>query len=77
MGYPAPQLPAEESRFTLTSSAYHPTNTPVLGLGSHEGFVFQRFGLLRALSWLPINLAYEERELLDHCKLDTSKIVSS
>ncbi|KAK9427515.1 fungal-specific transcription factor domain-containing protein [Lipomyces doorenjongii] len=36
------------------------------GLGSHEGFAFQRLDLPMALSWLPINLGYEERELLDH-----------
>ncbi|KAK9312408.1 hypothetical protein V1524DRAFT_449704 [Lipomyces starkeyi] len=33
---------------------------------SHEGFAFQRLDLPMALSWLPINLGYEERELLDH-----------
>ncbi|KAF2794254.1 hypothetical protein K505DRAFT_242555 [Melanomma pulvis-pyrius CBS 109.77] len=38
----------------------------MIGLGSHEGFVPQRFDPPRALSWLPINLGYEERELLDH-----------
>jgi hypothetical protein len=75
MGYPAPRLLADESRFFLTSSAYHPTNTIVIGLGSHDGFVFQRFDPPRALSWLPIPLGYEERELLDHCKLDTSKFL--
>ncbi|EED15835.1 hypothetical protein TSTA_009570 [Talaromyces stipitatus ATCC 10500] len=36
------------------------------GLGSHEGFTFQRLDLPMALSWLPINLSYEESELLDH-----------
>jgi hypothetical protein len=46
----------------------------VIGLGSHEGFVFQRFDPPMALSWLPINLGYEERDLLDHCNLDTSRI---
>ncbi|KAE8554519.1 hypothetical protein EYB25_003058 [Talaromyces marneffei] len=35
------------------------------GLGSNEGFALQ-LDLPMALSWLPINLAYEERELLDH-----------
>ncbi|OBT55360.1 hypothetical protein VE04_04851 [Pseudogymnoascus sp. 24MN13] len=36
------------------------------GLGSYEGFVFQKLDPPMALSWLPINLGYEERELLDH-----------
>lgn len=63
--------------YSFTWFAYHSTNTPVIGLGSHEGFVFQRFDPPMALSWLPINLGHEERELLDHCKLDTSRILSS
>ncbi|KFY81634.1 hypothetical protein V500_11230 [Pseudogymnoascus sp. VKM F-4518 (FW-2643)] len=36
------------------------------GLGSYEGFVFQKLDPPIALSWLPVNLGYEERELLDH-----------
>lgn len=31
----------------------------------------QRLDPPMALSWLPINLGYEERELLDHCKYNT------
>lgn len=37
-----------------------------VGLGNHEGFVFQRRDPPIALSWLPVDLGYEERELLDH-----------
>ncbi|RAO73970.1 uncharacterized protein BHQ10_009982 [Talaromyces amestolkiae] len=36
------------------------------GLGSHEGFALQGLDLPMALSWLPNDLAYEERELLDY-----------
>ncbi|KFX85920.1 hypothetical protein V490_09321 [Pseudogymnoascus sp. VKM F-3557] len=36
------------------------------GLGSYEGFVFQKLDPPMTLSWLPTNLGYEERELLDH-----------
>jgi hypothetical protein len=72
MGYPATQVLADKSRFIPTSSAYHSTNTPVVGLGSHDDLVFQRFNLPRTLSWLPFPLDYEERELLDHCKLAAS-----
>ncbi|KFY37219.1 hypothetical protein V494_04856 [Pseudogymnoascus sp. VKM F-4513 (FW-928)] len=35
-------------------------------LGSYEGFVFQKLDPPVALSWLPTNLGYEERELFDH-----------
>ncbi|KFY80601.1 hypothetical protein V499_00572 [Pseudogymnoascus sp. VKM F-103] len=35
-------------------------------LSRYEGFVFQKLDPPMALSWLPINLGYEERELLDH-----------
>ncbi|KAE8446305.1 hypothetical protein EG329_012052 [Mollisiaceae sp. DMI_Dod_QoI] len=38
-----------------------------IGLGSHKGFAFQKLDPPpMPLSWLPINLGYEERELLDH-----------
>lgn len=47
---------------------YRSTNASVIGLGSYDGFVFQKLDPPMALSWLPINLGYEERELLDHCK---------
>lgn len=53
------------------------TNAPVIGLGNHEGFVFQRLDPPRALSWLPINLGYKESGLLNYCKSDTSRILSS
>ncbi|UKZ95990.1 uncharacterized protein TrAFT101_010795 [Trichoderma asperellum] len=36
------------------------------GLANHERLVFQRVDPPMVLSWLPIKLAYEERELLDH-----------
>ncbi|KAK9327061.1 hypothetical protein V1520DRAFT_284147 [Lipomyces starkeyi] len=33
---------------------------------SHTGYVFQRLDPSMALSWLPTNLGYEDRELIDH-----------
>ncbi|KAI2627604.1 fungal-specific transcription factor domain-containing protein [Hypoxylon sp. NC1633] len=36
------------------------------GVGSHTGYVFQRLNPSMALSWLPTNLGYEDRELIDH-----------
>lgn len=74
MGYPAPLLPTDESRLhpSRNLATYYPTNASEIGLGSHEGFALQRLDLPMALSWLPINLAHEERELLDHCKYATS-----
>ncbi|KAB5562704.1 fungal-specific transcription factor domain-containing protein [Coniochaeta sp. 2T2.1] len=36
------------------------------GFGSHTGHDFQRLDPSMAISWLPTNLAYEERELIDH-----------
>ena len=73
MGYTAPQLPAHESRFSsLTEFAYHPINAPATGLDNHGGSVLQRVVPPVALSWLPINLCYEERELLDYCRYNST-----
>lgn len=36
------------------------------GFVSHTGYVFQRLDPSMALSWLPTNLGYEDRELIDH-----------
>ncbi|KAH7230560.1 fungal-specific transcription factor domain-containing protein [Fusarium redolens] len=36
------------------------------GFVSHTGYVFQRLNPSMALSWLPTNLGYEDRELIDH-----------
>lgn len=46
---------------------YYPANTSDIGLGSHKGFAFQRVDPPMALSWHPVKLAYEERELLEYC----------
>jgi hypothetical protein len=49
-----------------------------IGFGSHTRYNFQRLDPLMALSWLPTNLGHEDRELIDHCKYDTTgKILSS
>ncbi|PQE15835.1 Zinc-finger transcription factor protein [Rutstroemia sp. NJR-2017a BBW] len=47
--------------------SHYSTNALVIGLGNHKVFAFQRLHPPMALSWLPINLDHEERELLDHC----------
>ncbi len=57
--------------YPLTKLTNRPANTLAIGLGSHNGFAFHRFDPPMALSWLPINLGYEERDLLDHCKYNT------
>ncbi|KUJ14016.1 uncharacterized protein LY89DRAFT_651085 [Mollisia scopiformis] len=36
------------------------------GLGTRKGFAFRKLDPPMGLSWLPINLGYEDRELLDH-----------
>ncbi|KAH7235331.1 fungal-specific transcription factor domain-containing protein, partial [Fusarium tricinctum] len=36
------------------------------GFVSHTGYVFQRLNPSTALSWLPTNLGYEDRDLVDH-----------
>ncbi|PQE32560.1 zinc-finger transcription factor protein [Rutstroemia sp. NJR-2017a WRK4] len=46
--------------------SHYSTNALVIGLGSHKVFALQRLHPPMALSWLPINLDHEERELLDH-----------
>ncbi|KAH7150692.1 fungal-specific transcription factor domain-containing protein [Fusarium sp. MPI-SDFR-AT-0072] len=37
-----------------------------IGFVSYTGYVFQRLNPSMALSWLPTNLGYEDRELIDH-----------
>lgn len=36
------------------------------GFGSHTGYVLQRLDPSTAISWLPTDLGYEDRELIDH-----------
>lgn len=79
MGYPAPRLPADESRFTPSRTL--PVTLLILqriGFGSGTGYVLRRLDPSMAISWLPTSLGYEDRELIDHCKYDaTCKILPS
>lgn len=72
MGYSAPRVPADDARFARSRNLHITKLIPGIGLGGHEGFVVPRLDPPKALSWLPVDLGYEERELLDHCKPDRS-----
>jgi hypothetical protein len=58
--------------YSFTEFSDHLTNTQVIGIGNYTGFVFPRLNTPLTLSWLPVNLGYKERELLDHCKYNTT-----
>lgn len=55
-------------------ASFFPTDSLETGLGSDEGFALERLHLPMALSWLPADLAYEERELLDYCEHSTNTL---